>query len=147
MEIEETIYKILNNISGYGYDSGCNIVFVFDERVKENIIKKLVDTFGENNIVIDNTENQYSPIGEKCNCTIQILLDDTDDIEEEWICHSDTDANNCNEYFNNSNNAIEYANEHFEIDVVIHVDYKNNTEEIIWTKDERKINISEVNNG
>ena len=61
------------------------------------------------------------------------LKESTADIDVEYVCHSDTDANNDNEYFDNEEEAIKYAEEHKDtIDVVIRVDYETGEEEQIW---------------
>lgn len=56
------------------------------------------------------------------------------DTEVEFIAVSDTDPQNENEYFDNKEEAIEYAKE-MDLDRVIRVDYTDDTEEEIWTRD------------
>lgn len=56
------------------------------------------------------------------------------DTEVEYIAVSDTDPQNENEYFDNKKEAIEYAKE-MDLDRVIRVDYTDDTEEEIWTRD------------
>ena len=58
------------------------------------------------------------------------------DVDVEYVCHSDTDANNDNEYFTNEKEAIEYAKANPDtIDVVMKVDNNEGTEEVIWEKE------------
>ena len=53
----------------------------------------------------------------------------------EYVAVSITDPQNENEYFDNKDKAIKYAKD-LDLDYIIKVDYKNNTEEIIWHKKE-----------
>jgi len=56
------------------------------------------------------------------------------DTEIEYIAVSDTDPQNENEYFDTKEEAIKYAKE-MDLDRVIRVDYTDDTEEEIWTRD------------
>ena len=62
--------------------------------------------------------------------------DEDTDAEIEYVCHSDEDANNDNEYFDDEDKAIEYAKNHDEIVAVLKVDHNDESEEIIWTRDD-----------
>lgn len=64
------------------------------------------------------------------------MEDEDTDAEIEYICHSDEDANNDNEYFDDEDKAIEYAKNHDEIVAVLKVDHNDESEETIWARDD-----------
>lgn len=57
------------------------------------------------------------------------------DVVEEYICDSYTDSQNLREWFDTEEDALAYAkNPENSIDFIVHVNYEDNTEELIWEK-------------
>lgn len=68
-------------------------------------------------------------------------LNESADVDVEYIAHSDTDANNEDEFFDSKKDAIKYCKEN-DLDCVIKVNNDEGYEEIVWVNDKKDLNES-----
>lgn len=101
------------------------------KKIKSAGLSVVKDQYGDYEVIADR------PVKEACKKSrrnSKSLKESNYDYDVEYVAYSDTDANNENEYFDNLDDAIEYAKENG-LDGVIEVNYVDGTEESVWEND------------